>query len=464
MMKKVALFIALFSAWSQLPAQTVQERLRISFQRFMADSQLKHAAVSLYVIDAKTGQPVFDFNSQLGLAPASTQKIITSVTAFELLGRDYRYKTTFGLITEHGFTQTICIRPSGDPTLGSNRYAGTKAAAIFENCYSRLVQHGYRAGGISFLIDSSGFETNTIPDGWIWQDLGNYYGAGSGVVNWRENQFDVSLKSGDVTGMKTELISFNNSREFLTPFVNEVKTAAKGSGDNAYIYLPLSNGDYRIRGTIPAGEPDFTISGAVYNGAEYMMSDFGKLIAGKNNNKLSSRTMYVYGKTPDTVRNVYTHYSPSLDSIIYWFNKKSINLYGEALVKTIAREKQGYASTDSGVAYVRSFWKDKGLDPEELNMYDGSGLSPLNRVTTHAQVEILKYAKNKNWFPAFYDALPEFNGMKMKSGTISDVKGYCGYHKAKDGREYIFSFLINNYSGKTGPVVSKMFKVLDELK
>ena len=59
--------------------------------------QLKHAISSLYVIDANTGQVVFDKNSQIGLAPASTQKIITSVTAFELLGKDYRYKTDFYL-------------------------------------------------------------------------------------------------------------------------------------------------------------------------------------------------------------------------------------------------------------------------------------------------------------------------------------------------------------------------------
>jgi D-alanyl-D-alanine carboxypeptidase/D-alanyl-D-alanine-endopeptidase (penicillin-binding protein 4) len=54
--------------------------------------------------------------------------------------------------------------------------------------------------------------------------------------------------------------------------------------------------------------------------------------------------------------------------------------------------------------------------------------------------------------------------MTMKSGTISDVKGFCGYHNAKDGREYIFSFLVNNYSGKTSGLVQKMYRVLDELK
>ena len=161
---------------------------------------------------------------------------------------------------------------------------------------------------------------------------------------------------------------------------------------------------------------------------------------------------------------IYTHYSPSLDSIIYWFNKKSINLYGEALIKTFAHEKQGFGSTDSGVAIVQKFWKEKGLSDKELNIVDGSGLSPLNRVTTHAQVEILKYAKNKDWFPSFYNSLPEYNGMKMKSGTIHDVKGFCGYHKAKNGKEYIFSFLVNNYNGSAGDLVKKMYTVLDNLK
>src|SRR5262245_34373881 len=77
-------------------AQTITQKLQKAFVAFESDSQLKHAISSLYVIDAQTGQIVFDKNSQIGLAPASTQKIITSVTAFELLGKDYRYKTEFG--------------------------------------------------------------------------------------------------------------------------------------------------------------------------------------------------------------------------------------------------------------------------------------------------------------------------------------------------------------------------------
>jgi D-alanyl-D-alanine carboxypeptidase/D-alanyl-D-alanine-endopeptidase (penicillin-binding protein 4) len=153
-----------------------------------------------------------------------------------------------------------------------------------------------------------------------------------------------------------------------------------------------------------------------------------------------------------------------MDSIIYWFLRKSINLYGEALIKTFAYEKRGFGSTDTGIVIIKDFWKQKGIDPEELNIKDGSGLSPQNRVTTHVQVEVLKYAKTQPWFTYFFDALPEYNKMKMKSGTISDVKSFCGYHTSGDGTQYIFSFIVNNYSGESSAIVQKMYKVLDVLK
>ena len=130
----------------------------------------------------------------------------------------------------------------------------------------------------------------------------------------------------------------------------------------------------------------------------------------------------------------------------------------------MAYQAKGNGSTTEGIQLIKDFWKAKGIDENELNMGDGSGLSPQNRVTTHAQVEVLKYAKTQTWYAAYYKAFPEYNGMKMKSGTIKDVKGFCGYHKAGDGKEYIFSFLVNNYSGRSSELVRKMYKVLDYLK
>ena len=459
MMKKVVLFLALLSISNLLFAQTVSEKIRNSFQRFMSDSQLKHAAVSLYVIDAKTGQPVFDVNSQMGLAPASTQKIITSVTAFELLGLDYRFKTVFS-----GDSNRLFVSGFGDPSFGSWRYNQTKAANLFPDILKGLRKAGLHS--TKEIIVYANYFDKIVPGGWINDDVGNYYGAGAQLFNWNENQYNLTLIPGLKVGDKA-ILDTAATAEWWN-YINGCETGSPGSGDNAYIYFIPGSPLQIIKGTVPAGEKKFTISGADASPYKSFLESFLPFAAknGFYQGDISQYTHAPWAREDAEVikKALYISYSPALDSIIYWFNKKSINLYGEALVKTFALEKQGYASTDSGVAILRRFWKEKGIDPEELNMYDGSGLSPLNRVTTHAQVEILKYAKERNWFPAFYDALPEYNGMKMKSGTISDVKGYCGYHKAKDGREYIFSFLINNYSGKTGPVVSKMFKVLDELK
>jgi len=439
-------------------AQDISSRLSQGFEAFEKDSQLQNAISSLYVIDAKTGKVVFEKNSSIGLAPASTQKIITSATAYELLGKDFRYKTEFGYmgkVVGKTLEGAFYILPSGDPTLGSWRWAFTKDSNILGKWSTAIDQLKVsRYGGIK--IFDSAWLNERIPDGWIWQDIGNYYGAGAGRFNWRENQYDVVLKSGSEIGSPVQIVDIR-PKDFGTTLQSYVLAAAKGTGDNAYVYYPLQNNLGVLRGSIPINEEKFVISASQPNPASAFMSLFAQSLSRKNIGHFKLETFEQKRVT------LHTHYSPSLDSITYWFLKKSINLYGEALIKTLA-QKDGFGSTRKGVEIVKNFWKERDIAVSELNIVDGSGLSPLNRVTTHAQVTILQYAKKQSWFNGFYDALPEYNGMKIKSGTINGAKGFCGYHTSKDGNEYIFSFLVNNYNGSASRVVQKMYTVLDVLK
>ncbi len=461
-MKRIFLLVCCWLWVTSSLGQTIPQKLQKAFQQFEKDDQLKYAISSLYVVEANTGKVVFDKNSRIGLAPASTQKVVTSVTAFELLGKDFRYKTEFGLCKNSEKEILFCFSPSGDPTFGSWRWESTKEDNVLNRITSNI-KSGELDNCKGIIMNAKGWNAESIPDGWIWQDLGNYYGAGAGVLNWRENQFDLYLRSGkkigdpvSVVGTKPDLYSYK--------ILSEAKSAAKGSGDNSYIYLPVSSSTFAtVRGTIPVNEDRFEISGSMINPVNQFTSTLLDSFKVKFNWTANS-SIYSFQDMSSLIKTFHIHYSPSLDSIIYWFNKKSINLYGEALIKTFAYDKYKLGSTDSGVAIVRNFWKQKGIDQNELNISDGSGLSPQNRITTHAQVEILKYAKSKAWFLSFYNSLPEYNGMKIKSGTIKDVKGYCGYHKAKDGKEYIFSFLVNNYNGPSSSLVNKMYKVLDVLK
>lgn len=463
MQKLTCLYTCLFFLAS-LQAQTPAQRIRSAFQQFEQDEQLKHAISSLYVIDAKTGEVVFEKNAQTGLAPASTLKIITAATAFELLGKDFRYQTEVALLAtaESPNLQELSVTGSGDPTFGSWRYPGTRPDTILSRIVQRLRARGVRSVNGPITLRNNRFETQSIPGGWIWEDLANYYGAGAGALNWMENQYTLKLKPGNKPGDPVSILQTVPDQG--THFVNELKTGTAGSGDNAYLYFNPGEDQLTIRGTIPCCVNQFEISGTM----THPDMKFGSSLRDALRKAGIATKDLVIASPPDVKMKreelYYTHASPSLDSIVYWFLRKSVNLYGEALIKTLASEKKGLGTTTDGTELIRQFWKPKGIAADELNIRDGSGLSPLNRVTTHAQVEILRYAKGRDWFPYFYEAFPEYNGMKMKSGTISDVKGYCGYHTSKSGREYIFSFLVNNYSGKTAPVVARMFKVLDELK
>jgi D-alanyl-D-alanine carboxypeptidase/D-alanyl-D-alanine-endopeptidase (penicillin-binding protein 4) len=467
-MKKIALLVAFYILPFILFSQPIDQKLQKAYQQFESDSQLKHATISLYVINAKTGEVEFDKNSQIGLAPASTQKIITAVTAFELLGKNYRYETKFGYyssIKKGNLDGGLYFKPVGDPTLGSWRWPSTTENAVMDRLLSAMKKAGIDSFHSS-ILDLRGWKRENIPGGWIWDDIGNYYGAGAGIINWRENQFDLILKSGPTI---KDAVTVINTKPNLYGiyFASYVTAAAKGTGDNCYIYLPIAGNIGDVTGTIPVDEEQFTVSGAIPSPIGQFLSTLHDSLSKRGFTQQWNTIQtdnYSKVKIPSPITFFHTERSPSLDSIIYWFLQKSINLYGEALIKTFGYEKKGVAATDTGVAIVKNFWKQKGLDENELNIYDGSGLSPLNRVTTHAQVEVLKYAKQQAWFSYFFNALPEYNNMKMKSGTISDVKGFCGYHTSSDGTQYIFSLLVNNYNGPSSALVNKMYKVLDVLK
>ena len=140
-------------------------------------------------------------------------------------------------------------------------------------------------------------------------------------------------------------------------------------------------------------------------------------------------------------------------------------LYGEALLKAIGGISANTFKTQDAAELVGKYWQGKlQIAPSEIRTFDGSGLSPQNRVTTHAMSKIMYYAKKRPWFESFLKSLPQINKTKMKSGTIGGVLGYTGYQQSNDGQEYTFSLLVNNYQGSASQMRQHMFRLLDSLK
>ncbi len=458
-----------------LHGQDVQARLSESVKQMEADTFLRHAIVALCVVESNTGKTVYEHNAQVGLAPASTQKLFTSCAAFDLLGKDFRYTTEVGYKNLRGVNAGhFLISSSGDPSFGSSRFSITKPVVILNKIVAAMRDKKIKGISESVQFNPLLFD-DAIPGGWMWEDIGNYYGAAAQSFNWLENQYDLKLKSGSkpgdtavVTDISPKEANLMQRKDFFID--GSLKAAEKASGDNTIIYLPYHNQMPVIEGTIPPGENGFEVSGSITNPSAVFgkqlinaIKNAGIVSTGDGNSRHTNPSLEV----PDAqlqYTSLYKHLSPPFDSLNYWFLKKSINLYGEAFIKTMAYQQTGKGSTEKGVALLKDYWQANGIEKSAVNICDGSGLSPQNRVTAGALVKVLQYARTRTWYTSFYYDLPEYNGMKMKSGSINGARAYAGYHTAANGKEYTFAMIVNNYDGTGAATVRKMYRVLDQLK
>ncbi|MGJ1315969.1 D-alanyl-D-alanine carboxypeptidase/D-alanyl-D-alanine-endopeptidase, partial [Sphingobacterium multivorum] len=309
------------------------------------------------------------------------------------------------------------------------------------------------------------YNGNQLPGGWIWTDMGNYYGAGISSLNWCENAFGINFLPSTKVGAKAEIANYTTPVPYLE-IINETTTGKSGSGDNVYAYAAPYSTKIFVRGTY-GQDLKKTIELSSPDPAYDLAYQLNEVLS---NNGITASELPATGTKMDSVdiskkQTLDIHLSPTLDKIVYWFNQKSINLYGEALLKAIAYTTAGKTGTEDGAYYIQKYWNAKlGIKSSELNSMDGSGLSPQNRVTTSAMNKIMQYAQKQSWYPAFYESLPTYNNMKMKSGTIGGVLGYTGVHTNKTGQSFTYTLLVNNYSGSASNMRQQMFKLLDVLK
>ncbi|WP_144282821.1 D-alanyl-D-alanine carboxypeptidase/D-alanyl-D-alanine endopeptidase [Chryseobacterium echinoideorum] len=440
-------------------AQNTAQKLDNVTKNLMNSSSAISSNISFYVAD-ESGNLIYEFNGNKGLSTASTQKIFTAAAALEILGNNYTYTTTSsysGKISDGNLNGNLYITSNGDPTLGSWRYNGYKPENFKQKFLEAVGKSGITKISGDLIIDDSYFDHQTIPGGWPWDDLGNYYGAGVWGVNWRENQFDINISG-------TDFKSFSYPLEGIK-WLNDLKAA--GNSDQSLIFTAPHSDVALINGSLPAGKVT-TVSGSVPNpplqlGVEAIkwLRESGVEFSGR---VMTSSQLEIEGKkTLEAPKNniILNYQSPTLDKIVYWFLRKSVNLYGETLIKTLGKEKKSNPSFKSGISFLKEFWKSKGINPNMINFADGSGLSPQNYVSAKAEVQALIYAKKQPWFDTYYEGFPtQDNGMKMKSGTMRDTKSYAGYHTSKDGKKYVYSIIINNFQGSGSAELQKILNVL----
>lgn len=429
-------------------------------QKILTNECTKNANVSIYVQNLSTGKTLASYRSQAVVPPASVMKVITSATALELLGEDFRFSTfleTDGVIENGVLKGNLYIRGTGDPTLGSARVGNRSFLYKWAQALKTL---GIREIQGDVIADASFFDGDAVNPQWIWEDIGNYYASGIYAIPYMDNTLNVQLRSAAV-GSVAEVVKTIPYIEGLA-FENHIRCTSI-TYDGAYIHgVPYSNVRYLV-GSVPSNRGIFGVRGDIPNPPLLLAQHFcmrlreaGVTIRGYADYQTETSVM------PHAV--LHTHFSEPLPEIIKEVNQHSNNLYAEQVFRYLGSLLSTPCTISNSVEVERNCWRNRGVFLNSSFIMDGCGLAPQDALSAEMLVQVLSYMWRGNHRQAFLESLPvagqsgtlksflcgtPLEGkVQAKSGTTSRIKSYAGYIYLPNNQTLAFAVIINNANCK----------------
>jgi serine-type D-Ala-D-Ala carboxypeptidase/endopeptidase (penicillin-binding protein 4) len=321
----------LIPAGAQGPAPN-RQRLAAALKAKAATSALgRH--VGLVVTDLASGSVLFSRQAGSGFAPASSAKLLTAVAALSTLGPSDRF-TTSVVSGAHG---SVVLVGGGDPTLAAGRpprsdYPQPATLSSLAGATARWL-HAHGEHRVRLAYDTSLFTGPLTAPGWT-----------SSYVS---------------TGNVTPITSLEVDQGRLTP---------GGSPQDAD-----DPNNFRPRSFTPA-----TDAAAAFAG--FLRRD-GIRVTGRPRAENRPRGAPVIG----------TVHSPVLSSIVGWMLRESNNVIAEDLARQVALRTGRPASFHGAATAVMAVLGKLGAG-RGIHMVDGSGLSPLDRVSPQALAAVVRLA------------------------------------------------------------------------
>lgn len=158
-----------------------------------------------------------------------------------------------------------------------------------------------------------------------------------------------------------------------------------------------------------------------------------------------------------------THTSVPVAEDIRLTNKISQNLHAELLLRLLGKLHGTDGSFEQGTRVVRQFLIGAGVDDGDFFFYDGSGMSPFDRIAPRACTQLLVYAAKQPWGAAWRQTFPiagvdgtlaltgRFKNSPVKgrlwakTGTLNETNALSGYLTAASGKTIAFSIMVNGH-------------------
>src|SRR5262249_7191925 len=150
---------------------------------------------------------------------------------------------------------------------------------------------------------------------------------------------------------------------------------------------------------------------------------------------------------PSGATLVATVQSPRISRLVQLMNRPSDNYFAEVLNKRVAVEQGKRGTMKNGRRVTRAYLESLGINMDHAKLYDGSGLSPHDRLSARQILAILRRASAASFASAFRSSLPiaGVNGTlsdrmksgpahgnaRAKTGTLDDASALSGYVRSR---------------------------------
>lgn len=420
----------------------------LAIDSILSQPALQHAQAGMVVFDLEKDSVVYAHNYHKLLVPASNVKIITSAAALTFLGPDFRYVTRLaydGRVHNRHLRGNIIVFGGGDPNF---------SLTDLEYFVNAIKNKGISTIDGNIILVDSYFTEERLPIGWAWHYLDARYAAEISALSVNRNVVSVHME-GNKLGEQANV--------FLQPETEYIriinKMVTKTGDDSIIIYRRPEVNIIYVDGGIGYGRKR-KIEVAVKDPTMYFgvslkerLHDSGVRISGKCvRGKVEGRV------TDPGYRMIDSVISIPMFEIIKELNTESVNLFGEAVLKTMGAFFQRDGSFRAGVNVVKEFLRRCGVDTSLVMLHDGSGLSRHNLTSPYTLALVLRRMYHSKYFNDFNNLLPgpgegtmetRFKDMKgvlrAKTGSLDAVSCLSGYLNI-NGRHYCFSMMFNNFA------------------
>ena len=488
------------SAHTLTPAARAVAAFRARVEAVLRRTDAARAYWGILIVDADTGETLYELNSDQYFAPASNAKVFTTALALATLGPDYRLRTTLeskGTLRSDGHLSgdLLMIGP-GDPDISNRKFPYSvrveregPAEEPLAEMADRAVAKGLREVDGDIVADDTYFPYDPYPAGWTVGDPFFKFGAPISAIDFNDNTVTIEVQPGPRMGEPATVLT--EPRAAIDTMSYELATGPAGGESEFAVVRQPGPKFILLRGTIPLNASPVKLDLAMTEPAETSALALKQLLEARGV-RITGGVRTEHAPPPETAPSgepiiprvtatssgpanatiLVEHISQPLSQIVCVTNKESQNLHAELLLRAVGRERTSVGSTAAGLQVERAFLKAAGIADGDVALSDGSGLSPGNLVTPRAMVTLLRYAAMQAWGRDFISSLPvagvdgtlEYRMNKTtasgrieaKTGEIEHTRALSGYATTMRGERLAFAIFYNNNprsgAGTSAPV------------